>query len=118
MPDLTSKGSNGPHGAFNLLGVAEASARLAARTMTSVELVEDCLARIQSREGEVHAWAHVDHEAALVQARARDGEDRRGPLHGVPVGIKDIFDTFDMPTSYGSAVYAGVCSRCPMRVLW
>jgi Asp-tRNA(Asn)/Glu-tRNA(Gln) amidotransferase A subunit family amidase len=107
MPDLRERGQNGPHGAFNLLTVGEASERLAARTMTSVELVEDCLARIGSREPEVRAWAHVDRGAALAQARARDGEDRRSPLHGVPVGIKDIFDTYDMPTTYGSAIYQG-----------
>src|SRR5829696_2156189 len=43
----------------------------------------------------------------LVQARARDGEERRGPLHGIPVGVKDVIDTADMPTSYGSPIYEG-----------
>jgi amidase len=43
----------------------------------------------------------------LAQARARDAEPRRSPLHGIPVGIKDIFDTHDMPTTYGSSIYAG-----------
>jgi Asp-tRNA(Asn)/Glu-tRNA(Gln) amidotransferase A subunit family amidase len=59
----------------------------------------------------VEAWAYLDPEHALTQARARD-QDRRegkpvGPLHGVPVGIKDIFDTGDMPTEDGSALHAG-----------
>ena len=107
MPDLRNRGRNGPHGALNLLTAEQASAKLAARSITAVELVEDCFARIESREPEVQAWAHVDRDAALAQARARDGEDRRSPLHGVPVGIKDIFDTSDMPTSYGSAIYHG-----------
>jgi Asp-tRNA(Asn)/Glu-tRNA(Gln) amidotransferase A subunit family amidase len=53
----------------------------------------------------VHAWAFVDRDTALAQARARDSETPRGPLHGVPVGIKDIFDTYDMPTAYGSPIY-------------
>ena len=74
---------------------------------TSVALVEDCLARIAARDGELHAWSHVDREHALAQARARDREPRRSPLHGVPVGIKDIFDTHDMPTAYGSSIHAG-----------
>ena len=107
MPDLRNRGRNGAHGAFNLLTVTEAASKLAAGTMTSVQLVEDCLARIDSRESEVHAWAHVDRETALAQARACDGADRRSPLHGVPVGIKDIFDTWDMPTTYGSPIYQG-----------
>jgi Asp-tRNA(Asn)/Glu-tRNA(Gln) amidotransferase A subunit family amidase len=53
----------------------------------------------------VQAWAFVERDIALDQARARDREQPRGPLHGVPVGIKDIFDTCDMPTSYGSQIY-------------
>ena len=74
--------------------------------ITSVALVEACLARIEARDGDLHAWAHLDREHALAQARARDSEPRRSALHGVPVGIKDIFDTHDMPTTYGSPIYA------------
>jgi Asp-tRNA(Asn)/Glu-tRNA(Gln) amidotransferase A subunit family amidase len=103
MPDLRTTGPGG----LNLLSAAEAAARLASGAATSVRLVEDCLARIAAREPDVRAWAHLDREAALAQARARDREPRRSALHGVPVGIKDIFDTCDMPTAYGSAVYRG-----------
>ena len=59
------------------------------------------------REPELRAWAHLDAEAALAQARERDGGPARGPLHGIPVGVKDIIDTADMPTAYGSPIYAG-----------
>ena len=67
--------------------------------------VEACLARIRERESQIHAWAHVDPEHALAQARELDRMPSKGPLHGVPVGIKDVLDTADMPTRYGSAIY-------------
>ena len=96
----------GPRG-LNALSASDAARKLEGGAATSVALVSDCLARIEARDGDIHAWAHVDRQAALAQARARDAEPRRGPLHGVPVGIKDVFDTFDMPTSYGSPLYRG-----------
>lgn len=74
---------------------------------TAVRLAEACLARIDSREKDVQAWAHVDSELVLAQAHARDKEAPRSALHGVPVGIKDIIDTYDLPTEYGSPIYAG-----------
>src|SRR3954453_2823138 len=67
----------------------------------------ECLERIEAREGELRAWAYFDAEAALAQARARDAERPRGPLHGLPVGVKDVIDTADMPTAYGSPIYEG-----------
>ena len=74
----------------------------------SEQLVRSCLERIAERDPVVHAWAHLDPEAALAQARAADGAPgRRSPLHGVPVGVKDIIDTKDLPTEYGSPIYAG-----------
>jgi Asp-tRNA(Asn)/Glu-tRNA(Gln) amidotransferase A subunit family amidase len=94
-------------GGLNLLSATEAAGKLERGETTSVALVEDCLARIAAREPEIHAWAYIDPELALRQARARDGEPRRSPFHGVPIGIKDIFDTFDMPTAYGSPIYKG-----------
>ncbi len=101
MPDLASHGPGG----LNLLTATEAAAKLRDGSATSLELVEHCLARIAAREPDVHAWAFVDRDIALNQARARDQEQPRSPLHGVPVGIKDIFDTYDMPTAYGSQIY-------------
>jgi amidase len=81
--------------------------RIRRREITSVEAVSACLARIEARDGALHAWAHVDPEQALAQAWARDAEPPRGPLHGVPVAVKDVIDTGDLPTEYGSPVYAG-----------
>jgi Asp-tRNA(Asn)/Glu-tRNA(Gln) amidotransferase A subunit family amidase len=94
----------GPDG-LNALGAAEMAERLTNGATTSVALVEACLARIDARDPQLHAWAHVDRDLALAQARARDAEPRRSALHGVPIGIKDILDTFDMPTAFGSKVY-------------
>src|SRR4051794_22081330 len=71
------------------------------------ERVRECLERIEAREGELRAWAYLDADAALAQARARDAEAPRGPLHGLPVGVKDVIDTADMPTAYGSPIYDG-----------
>ena len=103
MVDLSSKGPDG----LNLLSASEAAAKIAGGEITSEALVTDCLARIEARDPEVHAWAFLDRELALTQARARDGEAPRGPLHGIPVGVKDILDTADMPTEYGSSLYRG-----------
>jgi Asp-tRNA(Asn)/Glu-tRNA(Gln) amidotransferase A subunit family amidase len=72
----------------------------------SEALVAACLERIRQRDGEVHAWAHVNPNA-LEQARRLDQEAPRSPLHGVPVGIKDVIDTADMPTEYNSPIYRG-----------
>jgi len=69
--------------------------------------VEACLAAIEAREGELHAWTAVDPEFARRQARALDASPVRGPLQGIPVGVKDIFDTADLPTEYGSPIYKG-----------
>jgi len=75
--------------------------------MKSEALVGACLERIAEREREVHAWAYLDTERALAEARARDREAPRSALHGVPVGIKDVIDTADMPTEYNSPIYRG-----------
>ena len=81
-------------------GFAQSKRRAAA-------LAEACLARVELREKDVQAWAHIDPEAVLAQARARDKEPPRSAIHGVPVAVKDIIDTSDMPTEYGSAIYSG-----------
>ncbi|MFA9444959.1 amidase [Egicoccus sp. AB-alg6-2] len=92
------------------LGTAgEIRARVEAGETSVVEVVQGHLDAIAAREDDLHAWAHLDPEAALVQARALDAmpADERGPLHGVPVGVKDIVDTADQPTAHGSPIYAG-----------
>ena len=101
MPDLREKGPGG----FNLLIATESSRKLEGKQTTSVEIVRDCLARIAAREPEIRGWAYLDPEAALRQARACDAGPRRSRLHGMPIGIKDICDTYDMPTAYGSQIY-------------
>ncbi len=95
--------SSAPH----RLSAAEAARRIARGELTSEALVASCLERIAAREPDVRAWAWLDADLALRQARALDREPPRRPLHGVPVGIKDIFDTADMPTEYGSPIYRG-----------
>lgn len=66
-----------------------------------------CLAHIEEREPQVQAWQYLDPDLAIAQARALDKHGPRGPLQGVPVGMKDIIDTADMPTEYGTAIHAG-----------
>ncbi len=84
------------------------AARLLARRELSAEaLWASCVERIEAREPEVRAFAHLDLDAVRAQARAIDAGPWRGPLHGLPLGVKDLFDTADMPTSYGSPIHAG-----------
>ncbi len=79
--------------------------------ITSEALVAACLKRIEEREPEVQAWQHLDPDLALQQAKARDDQrmhaEPLGPLHGVPVGLKDIIDTRAWPTENGAVVDAG-----------
>jgi Asp-tRNA(Asn)/Glu-tRNA(Gln) amidotransferase A subunit family amidase len=82
-----------------MLTATEAVRQLAEREVSSEELVRDCLDRIGERERELRAWSHVDPDKAIAQARERDEEEPRGPLHGLPVGVKNVIDTADMPTS-------------------
>lgn len=89
------------------LTASEASALIARGELTSLELVEACLDRIAQRDPALQAWVHVDAEDARRRARLLDSSTFLGPLHGIPVGIKDIIDTADMPTAYGSRLYAG-----------
>jgi Asp-tRNA(Asn)/Glu-tRNA(Gln) amidotransferase A subunit family amidase len=70
-------------------------------------VVRACLEHIGRREPEVGAWHYLNPEQVIAQARAIDKSGRRGPLIGVPFGIKDIIDSCDMPTEYGSPIYKG-----------
>jgi amidase len=92
---------------LNQLSAKELTAGIARGRFTVEEIIDACLAHITAREDTLGAWAYLDGEAALVQARDLDSGPVRGPLHGVPVGIKDVFDTFDMPTEMGSPIYTG-----------
>ncbi len=93
------------------LSIPEAASALRQRQISSVELTEACLARVDARDPTYRSFVHVGAEQALAAARVADaalarGEDL-GPLHGIPIGVKDLFDTADMPTTYGSDVFSG-----------
>src|SRR5213593_2999496 len=101
---------------LNWLSAGEAAQMIRDGVITSVEFVQACLARVRDVDGQIQAWAFLDPEHALAQARAADeyrmSGQPTGALHGVPVGIKDIIDTADMPTENGSVLHAG---RTPSR---
>jgi amidase len=89
------------------LTASEAAAAIATRRLTAEAYAEALLARVAAREGEIRAWASIDAERLRGAARRCDRESARGPLHGVPIGIKDVIDTVDFPTECNSAAYAG-----------
>ena len=87
------------------LSAREDAARVASGSLTAEALTRACLDRIGEREATTGAWHYLDPDRAIAEARQRDRAPRRGPLHGVPIGVKDLMDTHDMPTSYGSPIY-------------
>lgn len=91
----------------NGLSATEMALRLQSRELRAIDLTEACLERIAVREPIIHAFSWVDPAYARAQARVLDAGPIRGPLHGVPVGVKDILDTAELPTEYGSPIYAG-----------
>jgi len=91
----------------NELGAAEAARMIAEGRLTAEALVRSCLERIDAREREVHAWVAFDPDLAIAEARARDRAGTRGPLHGIPVGFKDVIDTATLPTEYNSPIWRG-----------
>ena len=96
MPDL------------NKLSAADVAKGIAAKKFTAEAVVRDCLDRIAAREPTVHAFATIDPDYALMQARALDRmPSSRGALHGVPIGVKDIINTEHLPTEMGSPLYKG-----------
>jgi len=89
------------------LTVREAARQIAERRLTAEALTTAYLDRIEARETVVGAWQYLDRERGLATARRRDAETPRGPLHGIPIAVKDLIDTVDMPTAYGSPIYRG-----------
>jgi Asp-tRNA(Asn)/Glu-tRNA(Gln) amidotransferase A subunit family amidase len=93
------------------LSATQAAEAIRTGELSSEELTRAYLARAAEREDEVGAWTFLDPDMALAQATAADearaARNVSGPLHGVPVGVKDIFDTWDMPTENGSRIHAG-----------
>ncbi len=94
-----------------MLGLTQAAAEIREGRISSVEYMKACLDRIAAVDPDVQAWAFIDPDYALAQAQARD-EHRSygrtlGPLHGIPIAVKDVFGTMDMPTELGSPLWAG-----------
>jgi Asp-tRNA(Asn)/Glu-tRNA(Gln) amidotransferase A subunit family amidase len=98
------------------LTAIEAAERIGSGDISAEEYTGACLDHIAAVDDKVHAFVHLDAKEALAQARVLDERRRNGkaigPLHGVPVAIKDIFDTGDYPTECGSPMLKG---RQPMR---
>ena len=93
----------------NELTAAAAARAIAAGQLTATELAEACLSRIETLDEQLLAWVYVDREAVLAAAQTADAAvfagRPRGPLHGVPIGLKDIYYTAGIPTRAGSEVY-------------
>ena len=93
------------------MNATEAAAAIRAGKLSSETLVRACLERIAVREADVGAWIYLDDAKAIERAKALDAASAAGrslgPLHGIPVGIKDIYDTVDMPTQLGSPLHQG-----------
>jgi aspartyl-tRNA(Asn)/glutamyl-tRNA(Gln) amidotransferase subunit A len=99
-----------PSSDLTTLSAVAARDAIKSGALSPVALVEACLARIRSLDPTLQAWIHVDEAGARTQAALREDEARsgklRGPLHGIPVGIKDIFDVEGMPTTAGARAWA------------
>ncbi len=89
----------------NMLSASKARVQLDSGEISSEKLVQDCLDRIKTRDADIDAWVYLDPELALEQAKTKDKETPKGLLHGIPIGIKDIYDTYDMPTGYGTEIH-------------
>ena len=102
-PVNASRSIHGPAG----LTARKAAALIAAGELSAEALLRGCLERIALREPTVHAWSYIDPDRALREARMRDNMPAIGPLHGVPVAVKDVIDAAGMPTGMGSPIYNG-----------
>src|SRR6201991_580216 len=89
----------------NTQSATELAQRIDAGTVTAEAVVRAHLERIDKRDADVLAWSHLARDAALERARLLDRGPRQGLLHGVPMGVKDIIDSHDQPTTYGSPIY-------------
>jgi len=88
------------------LPVRELVARMSRRELRAETIVRAAIERIQAQDAAIHAWQHVGGDAAIEHARRLDAGAVSAPLHGIPLGVKDLMDTADLPTSYGSPIYA------------
>jgi Asp-tRNA(Asn)/Glu-tRNA(Gln) amidotransferase A subunit family amidase len=96
----------GPKG-LHKLSAMQIATGIAQGAFTAQNVVQQCLDRIEEREPLIRAWAALDAETSLAAARQLDRGTSRGPLHGVPFGVKDVIDTADFPTQMGSPLYGG-----------
>ncbi len=106
----------------NRLSASEAVRRMGEKRLKARDLVEACLERIDQREGQVHAWEALDPEGARKRADLLDKRAKPiGPLHGVPLAVKDIISTRTMPTTCGSPIYrdhvAGFDAACVTQLV-
>ncbi len=92
---------------LNQLTASEIVAAITSKQTTAEAVARACLDHIHAREPQVEAWQFLDPDLVIKQARALDASGTVGPLQGVPVGIKDIIDTADMPTEYGTPIHKG-----------
>ena len=92
---------------LNQLTATEIVRAIGSGKTTAEAVARACLDRIAEREPRVEAWQFLDPDLVLAQARALDRKGTVGALQGVPIGFKDIVDTADMPTEYGSPIYRG-----------
>ncbi|MCX7237845.1 amidase [Polynucleobacter sp.] len=88
------------------LSASQAIKALSKREIKATDLLLSCLDRIGQRENHVKAWTSLGKENALTRAKELDKGAFKGILHGLPIGVKDLYDTYDLPTSYGSPIYA------------
>lgn len=92
---------------LNELSACDVVSMIAAREVSAQEVTKACLDQIAKREKDVLAFQFIDPELVLKQARALDCSPPVGRLHGLPLGVKDIIETIDMPTGWGSKIYEG-----------
>ena len=87
---------------------SEAAGLIASRRMSCEELARSCLSRIAARDADVKAWLWLEPDHVIRRARELDKLGPKGPLHGLPFGVKDIIDTADFPTTHNSPIYDGM----------
>ncbi|MBC8258550.1 MAG: amidase [SAR324 cluster bacterium] len=104
---------------LNDLSATQAGDKIRKGEITSEKLVQACIERIDQIDGEIEAWAYFNADYALEQARKldliRQAGEPIGPLHGIPIGVKDIIDTAHVPTELGTPIHSG---RVPFKDAW
>jgi Asp-tRNA(Asn)/Glu-tRNA(Gln) amidotransferase A subunit family amidase len=89
------------------LTACDALQLMSAGKLSTVELLTSCLKRIDALEDTIGAWTYIDRDGAIARAKAIDDDGGAGALRGIPIGVKDVIDTADMPTAYGSPIFDG-----------